>query len=199
MSLITHGNRVVLRIEHRDREGRGGGLRRQRAGQGEKRWYYVFKFVLRTLRIDLFTSDRSFGISVFVVVLMAVLLGVLNGVRGNGHYQAPVLHTFEADKAVGKLRHPGRFAVNDQHFKAGVVVEVGVTGGDHKLVVCVLNFSELFRDAVSVVVVDEGDGADHSRVRGRGLLSDQAVADQVAKGFRPVGIATMARWSGQTA
>ena len=95
-------------------------------------------------------------------MFVVVIVGVLNDVRGNGHHQAPVLHAFQAYEAICKLGHPGRFAVDDQYFKARVVVEVSVAGRDHKFVMCMLDFSELFRDAVSVVVVDEGDRTDHS-------------------------------------
>ena len=99
----------------------------------------------------------------FVVLFMAVIVRVLEVVRGNGHHQAAVLHAFQANEAIGKLGHLGRFAMDDQHFKAGVVIQVGMAGGDHQIVVCMLHLGELFRDAVGVVVVDEGDRAHHGR------------------------------------
>jgi len=51
-----------------------------------------------------------------------------------------------------------------------------------------LKFGQLFCDAVSMVIVDEGDGADDGGIGTRGPLRDQAVANQVAKGFGPVGV-----------
>jgi len=132
------------------------------------------------------------SVFVAVLVLVAVFAVVFDGVRGYGHDQTPVLHTLEADEAVGELGHLGRFSVNDQHFKTGVVVKMRMAGGDDEFVTGVLHFSQLFRDAAGVMVVDEGDGAHHGRVRRGGLLTDQAVADEVAKGLGAVGIAAMA-------
>ena len=51
-----------------------------------------------------------------------------------------------------------------------------------------LKFGQLFCDAVSMVIVDEGDGADDGGIGTRGPLRDQAVANQVAKGFGAVGV-----------
>ena len=53
----------------------------------------------------------------------------------------------------------------------------------------VLDFGQLFGDTVSVVIVNQGDGADHNRVGCGGSLDDQSIADQVAKCFGSVGIA----------
>jgi hypothetical protein len=80
--------------------------------------------------------------SVFVAMFMAVFMRVFDGVRGNGHHQAAMLHALEADEAIGKLGNLGRFAVDDQHFKAGVVVKVGMAGGDHQLMVLMLHLGE---------------------------------------------------------
>ena len=82
-------------------------------------------------------------------------------------------------------------AVDDQHFKAGVVIEMRMRGRNHQAVVLVLRFSELLGDAVGGVVVDERDGADDDRVGGGGLLADQPVADQVAKGFGTVRVSAL--------
>ena len=83
----------------------------------------------------------------FVVVLMfvSVPVCVLQRVRRNGHHQAAVLHALQADQPVGKLLHPRRLAVDDQHLKAGVVVKVGMAGGNHQIVVLRAALQSVFR------------------------------------------------------
>ena len=126
-----------------------------------------------------------------MLVGVYVLVGVLvfNRVRGNGHHQTPVLHALQADELIGKMGHLGRLAMYDQHLEAGVVVQVRVASRDHQFVVLVLRLGQFFRNAAGVVVVDEGYRAHHGRLRGGGLLGYQPVANQIAKGFRPVGVA----------
>ena len=112
-----------------------------------------------------------------VAVLVFVLVSVLYLVRWDGHYQAAMLYTLEADQHVGKLGNLGRLAVHDQYFKAGIVVQVRMAGGDHQFMVRVLRLGQLFRDAVRVVVEDERDRAHDYRFRRRGLLGYQSVAN----------------------
>ena len=100
-----------------------------------------------------------------------------------------MLHALQPDQPVGKLGHLSRFAVHDQDFKTGVVVQMRMAGGDHHFVVRVLRLSQFLCDTAGVVVVDEGHRAHHGRVRSSGLLGHQPVADQIAKRLRPVGIA----------
>ncbi len=69
--------------------------------------------------------------SVFVAVIMAVFVRVLYGMCGNGHHQATVLHALQSNEQVGKMGHSGRFAMDDQHFEARVVIQMGVAGGDN--------------------------------------------------------------------
>jgi hypothetical protein len=52
----------------------------------------------------------------FVAVFELVLVRVFNRVRRNGHYEAPVLHAFEADEQIRKLGNLSRFAMHDQYF-----------------------------------------------------------------------------------
>ena len=59
-------------------------------------------------------------VDVFVAVL------VFNGVRWNGHYEAAVLNAFEANEPIGELFNLGRLSVDDEHLKAGVVIETSV-------------------------------------------------------------------------
>ena len=121
----------------------------------------------------------------------AYALAMLRIACGDGHHQAAVLHAFEADENVGEVLDAGRLAMDDEHFKAGIVVEMRVTRGDNQVVVLVLRFSELLGDAVGMVVEDEGDGADDGRVGRGSLLPHQPVADQVAKGFGTVRVSAL--------
>ncbi|SPE19865.1 hypothetical protein SBA5_250095 [Candidatus Sulfotelmatomonas gaucii] len=104
------------------------------------------------------------AVLVRVVVRMFVLMGMFVGgverMGGHGHDQAAMLHAFEADEDVGEVLHAARLAVNDQHFKTGIVVEVRVARGNDEVVMRMLRFSEPLGDAVRVVVEDEGNGAD---------------------------------------
>jgi hypothetical protein len=122
---------------------------------------------------------------------VAVVMFRIEGVRRDGHNQTSVLDSLEADQTVCELLDASRLSVNDKNFEAGVVVEVGVAGGDNQFVVLVLEFGELFCDAIGVVVVDESDGADDDGIGRRGAFNDQLVADQIAERFRAVGIATV--------
>ena len=66
-------------------------------------------------------------------------------VRGHGHHQAPVLHAFQADDEVGKLLHARRLAVDDQHFKAGVVIEMRMARGNDEVVMLRAALRSAFR------------------------------------------------------
>jgi len=117
-----------------------------------------------------------------------VAMGVRCGLS-NRHDEAAVLDAFEADEAVGEALDAGRGAVDDQDLEAGVVIEVGVAGRDDQVVVLMLEAGELISDAVGIVVVDEGDGANDGGVGGGGAFGDEAVANEIAEGFRAVGVA----------
>jgi hypothetical protein len=52
-----------------------------------------------------------------------------------------------------------------------------------------LQFGQLLSNAVSVMVVDEGDSADYDRTRAGRPLGHQAIPNQITKCFRPVGVA----------
>ena len=112
-------------------------------------------------------------------------------VRGHGHDQAPMLHAFQADDDVGKVLHARRFAVDDQHFKAGVEIEMSMARGNDEVMMRMLRLGQLFSDAVGVMVVNEGDGAHNGGIWRSGRLSHQPVANQVAKGFGAIGVSTL--------
>ena len=69
------------------------------------------------------------------------------------------------------------------------MVEVRMAGRDDQFVILVLEFGQLLGDAVGVMVVDEGDGADDRRVGCGGALGNQAIANQIAESLGAVGVA----------
>ena len=131
------------------------------------------------------------AVFVRMVVRVGVRVFVPSIERGHGHHQAAVLYAFEADENVGEVLDPGGISVDDQHFKAGIVIEMRVTRRDHQVVVLVLHLGQLLSDSRGVVVKDEGHGADDGRVRRGGLLADQPVADQIPECFRSVRVSTV--------
>jgi len=130
-------------------------------------------------------------VRMLVLVWVCVLVVVLGVERGHGHHQAPMLHALETDDNIGEKLNARGLAVDDQHFKAGVLVEMRMSGGDHQVMVLVLRLRELLCDAMGVMVVDEGDGADHGCVGRGGPLAHQPVADQVPECFRSVRVAAL--------
>ena len=89
------------------------------------------------------------------------------------------------------MLNASRLAVDDQHFKTGIVIEVRVTRRDHQVVVLMLHLGQLLSDSGGVMVVDQSDGADNGRFRRGGMLAHQPVADQVPECFRPVRVAAL--------
>jgi hypothetical protein len=57
----------------------------------------------------------------------------------------------------------------------------------------VLQPGQLFAHAVRVVIIDQGDAANHDGVRGCRAFANQAVANQVAKRLGAVGINCLRR------
>jgi hypothetical protein len=107
----------------------------------------------------------------------------------DGHDEAAVLDAFEPDETAGELLDARGFSVDDEDLEAGIVIEMGMAGGNDEIVAGVLKFGEFFGDAVGVVVVDEGDGADHGGVGGLGPLGDEAVANEITERLGAVRIA----------
>jgi hypothetical protein len=69
------------------------------------------------------------------------------------------------------------------------VVQMHVQRRKHVVIVLVLHFGETFGKLANVMVVDQRHRAHHDAVGPCGLLLNQGVANQIAKGFRPVGVA----------
>jgi hypothetical protein len=104
------------------------------------------------------------------------------------HHEAAVLHAFQSNEAPSELLNLPGFSADNEDFQAGVMIEMRVTGRNHQLVIRVLNFGQLLRHPMGVMVVDECDCADYDCIRSSRLLYDQAIANQIAESFRPVGI-----------
>lgn len=107
----------------------------------------------------------------------------------NCHDEPPMLHALQTDQAAGELFDLSGLTVHDEDFKARIMIEVRMTGRDHKFVIGMLKFGQLLGNAVAVMIIDERDGADYCGIGTRRALCDQAIADQIAKGLGPIGIA----------
>ena len=86
----------------------------------------------------------------FVTVRLPLLVVRIarRGLR-NGHHKATVLDAFEADEAVGESLDARGSSVDNQDFEAGVVIEVGMAGGDNEVVMLVLEVGEFVGDAAA--------------------------------------------------
>jgi len=92
-----------------------------------------------------------------------------------------MLHSFCADKAVGELLNVFRLAAKYDHLQAVLMIEVGMQGGNDDRVGLVLEIGEFFRQQASVVIVDEGDGANHKRIGGDDYRAHKPVANQITE------------------
>ena len=137
--------------------------------------------------------------SVFVVVFVPVVVRMFNRMCRYGHNQPPVLDAFKPDEPVGELANLRRPAMHDQHFKAGIVVEMCVARGDHHVVVSVLQFGQLLAYPGRVVVVDQRHRSDHNRIGRRGLLRLPAGRESDPETPRSDWYTPVARSTGQTA
>ena len=99
-----------------------------------------------------------------------------------------MLHALQANQASRELLNLPRFPVDDKDLKARIMVQVCMTGRDHKRMVGMLQFGQLLSNAVSMMVVDEGDSAYYGRARAGRPLGHQAIPNQITECFRPVGI-----------
>ena len=71
------------------------------------------------------------------------------------------------------------------------MVEVHVQRGKNHVMEIVLDVGELFVQIPYVVVIDQGDGANHAALGRFPGFFDELVANEIAEGFRPVGIAAL--------
>ena len=119
--------------------------------------------------------------------------------RGHSHHQPAVLHAFQADDEVGEVLHAGGFAVNDQHFKAGIEIEMRMARGDDEVVVLVLRFGQLLGDSEGVMVVNESDGADNGGIGRGGLSLAPAGRESGRERLRSDWCIRSSQWNGQSA
>jgi hypothetical protein len=68
---------------------------------------------------------------------MGMVMGVGNDFRRT-HHQPAMLDTLRADQPVGQRLHVFRFAAEQDHFQAVIVVKVSVQGRDHNVVILML-------------------------------------------------------------
>ena len=108
---------------------------------------------------------------------------------GDRHYEPSVLHALQPDQAAGELFDLSGSAMDNENFQARVVVEMRMTGGYNQFVVRMLQFSQPLGNTMGVMVVDQRDGSNNRGIGACRSLRDQAIANQVAEGFGPVGIA----------
>jgi len=98
-------------------------------------------------------------------------------------------NSLPADEFVGQSLHISGLTAQEYHFKARIVIQMGVQRRDHEFVMFMLQISEFFGEKASVVVVDQGDGSHHRSFRSHHRGSNQLVPDQVTERFRPVLVA----------
>jgi hypothetical protein len=107
----------------------------------------------------------------------------------NRHDKAPMLHALQTNQAACELFDLSRSPVHDEDLQTRVVVEMRMTGRNYQFVIGMLKFRQLLCHSVGMVVVDEGDGANHRRIEICRLLGDQAIPNQITERFGPVGVA----------
>ena len=83
-------------------------------------------------------SQHSICVSTLVFVLACRLLTGIEFMRRHGLNKPAVLDTLKTDQAICEFLHLRRFTMNNQDFKARVMIEVRVAGGDYKVMKSVL-------------------------------------------------------------
>jgi hypothetical protein len=92
---------------------------------------------------------------------MLVVLDILAGV---GQHEFSQLHSPQSQHMIRELLQVFAFALHDHHFQTVVMIEVNVGGGQHARAGGVLRFGQLLRKVRRVVVIYQGQGADHRLV-----------------------------------
>ena len=102
-----------------------------------------------------------------------------------------MLDALSADQRIRNFSHRAGLAAHHQYFKAIVVIEMHMQRGEDRAVVIVLQVGQLLVEEANVVIVYEGDSADNTRFGRFPGLFHQLIPDKIAKGLRPVRIATV--------
>jgi len=114
--------------------------------------------------------------------------GDLQVFPGGCHDQFPVLHALGADKIIRQVLDVLRRAFDGQYLQTVIMIQVHVHRGDHRIVMLVLLMGQSLLELPLVVVVNDGNGAHRLRGFVSPLFLNQAVANQVAEGFRAIRI-----------
>ena len=101
------------------------------------------------------------------------------------------MNALRADQQIGQSLNVFRLPADDQHLQACVVIEVGMCGCDHQVMVFVLQVGQLVRQESRVVIVDKCDAADHEGTRIFDDCTDEAITYQVPQSFRTIAVTTL--------
>lgn len=99
--------------------------------------------------------------------------------------------TLRRNQRVGHLLYRGGLAFEDQNFETVIVIQMHVKSGQHQMKMIVLHGREAVRQETHVMIVDQRQGADDNTIGLLGGFLDEGVADQVAKRFGTVGVASL--------
>ncbi len=99
-----------------------------------------------------------------------------------------VLYAFRGLKGVRQSLNLCAGAFNGYYFKAIVVVQVHVLGGNYDIAVIMLDIQQLIDQVAAMMVVNNSNGAGNSAALGE-HVRHELLTDKVGNGFGPVGIA----------
>jgi len=116
-------------------------------------------------------------------------LGLSKCCAGGSAGQISVLNAALGNEAIGQTADCLRRPLDNNDLQTVVLVKVNVGVGIDVGGMFVLLVGELMLYAGDVVVVDQGDGANHGALGVFPLSLDQIVADKIADGLRPVLVA----------
>src|SRR5262249_20804800 len=103
-----------------------------------------------------------------------------------GDGQASVLHALGADESIRDTFHYAGLAPDDEHLQTVVMIQVNVQRGKDMVEVRMLQIGQFLVEQADMVVVNQGDGADHVTIRTFPRFLHEFVANQIAEGFRAV-------------
>ena len=72
-----------------------------------------------------------------------------------------------------------------------MVIEVGMGGRNHEIMMVVLQFRQFVRQKPGVMIVDQRDAPHHERIRILHRCIDEAITYQIPKGFGTVSVAAL--------
>jgi hypothetical protein len=108
------------------------------------------------------------------------------------HDEPAVLNAFQTNQAAGKLLNLGGFAMHDEYFKTGVMVEMSVAGGNHQFMLSVLQVGQFVGHAMGVMVINERDSANDGGFGLGSFLRYEFVANEITECFGAIGITLVA-------